>query len=194
MASTRYGSAQFNSKRGKLTSTRLRRPYTACQWLVILSSIAKPNGSDSLALHLNCREGVSWRRSRLFDERQSMRNGTREDVGVQHDDDCNDRAQSNRMPDHETEDGPFIAHLCGRRCRDRDRLRVDHFAHHAARAVGGAHQHWIDPQLLRRDPLEASEQCIGRCIASRERHTEPAEERAKKWIKPACASEGEAED
>src|SRR2546422_10926529 len=107
----------------------VRRPYIACQWLVILSSIAKPNRSDSLAIHLNCageclgasprsrsgqpRPSLIGAGQALFDERQSMRNGGRADIGIQHDDDRKDRPKSNRMPDNETEYGPFIADLRG---------------------------------------------------------------------------------
>ena len=141
--------------------------------------------------------GASLRKScvvSLFNERQPMRNSTRENIGIQHDNDRDDRAQSDRMPDHETEDGPFIAHLCGSCCSNRDRLRVDHFAHYPAGAIGRAHQHRIDPELLRRDPLQASEQCIGRSVAARERHPEPAEERAKEWIEPSRTRKGEAEN
>src|SRR2546430_17062677 len=45
-----------------------------------------------------------------------------------------------------------------------DRLRIDHLAHHTARAVRGAHQNRAEAQLRRGDPLQAPEENIRRSI------------------------------
>src|SRR5580698_10595033 len=47
-------------------------------------------------------------------ERQSMRNAGAENVGVEHDDDSDDRAERDRVPRHEAEDDAFVANLLGR--------------------------------------------------------------------------------
>src|SRR6185369_4175142 len=160
--------------------------------------LATPTTAAALTVTGQTRVTVAWadfgfpRRS--FDERQSMRNRVREDIGIQHDDDGHDGTQGNRVPDNEAEDDPFIPNLCGSRCSNCDRLRVDHFAHDATGAVGGTHEHGIYPELLRCDPLQASEQRIGRRVAARERDAEPAEKRAKEWVKPAGAGEGESQN
>src|SRR6266581_4812633 len=65
-------------------------------------------------------------------------------VRVQQHDDPDDRAQRDRMPEHVAEDGALVPHLIRRRRRHGDGLRVHHLAHHAARRVGRAHQHWVE--------------------------------------------------
>ena len=93
----------------------------------------------------------------------------REDVGVEHDDDADDGAEGDGVPEDEAEDDAFVADLFGGGGGDGDGLGVDHFAHDAAGAICGAHQDGIDAELLRGDPLQATEERVGRCVAAGER-------------------------
>src|SRR5271154_1137607 len=69
-------------------------------------------------------------------ERQSVRHQVRKHIGVKHHDDANDRAERDGVPENVAEDDAFVAHLlcCGG--GDGDGLRVHHFTHHAAGAIG----------------------------------------------------------
>src|SRR5213592_4061120 len=53
-------------------------------------------------------------------DRQSVRHGAREDVGVQQHDHADDRTQHDRMPEHPPENRALIAHLISRRRRHGD--------------------------------------------------------------------------
>src|SRR4051812_34821761 len=125
---------------------------------------------------------------------QSMRHCMWEDVRVNQHDQPDDGAQRDRVPDHEAENLAFVADLIGCRRRNADRLRVDHLSHHAAGAVGGAHQYGIKSELLRRNPLQAAEESIGRRIATGESDAEPAQERSKERVEPPGACEGESQN
>src|SRR5947209_2851001 len=96
------------------------------------------------------------------------------------------------MPGDESEYHSLVADLLGRSGGDGNRLGIHHLAHHTSGAIGGAHQNWIDTQLLRSNSLQASEQSVGRRVAPREGDSEPAEERPKKRIEPAGTRESEA--
>src|SRR4051794_26089641 len=50
-----------------------------------------------------------------------------EDVRLKGHDDAHDGGQGDTVPEHEPENAPFLSDLPGRRCRDDDALRVDHF-------------------------------------------------------------------
>src|SRR6266487_2227348 len=95
------------------------------------------------------------------------------------------------MPEHVPENGAFVAHLIRSRRRDGDGLSVHHLAHHASRRVGRAHQDRIEAELLRRDPLQAAEQRVGRRVAARQGHAQPSQERAEEGIEPSAARERE---
>src|SRR5580692_1536060 len=127
------------------------------------------------------------RSSRSFHKMQPMRHKGLEDVSVQQNDDPHDRPKRHRMPRHEAENNAFIANLLGSCGRNRNGLSVDHFPHHSAGAVGGAHQNWIDSKLLRRNALQASEERVRRSVASREGNTQPAQKRPEKRIEPSRA-------
>src|SRR5262247_2959253 len=64
------------------------------------------------------------------------------------------------MKEYETKDPPLVSFPAGRRTRDADALRIDHLAHHAARAVGRSHQHRTQPKPVRRDRLQTAEQHV----------------------------------
>ena len=68
-----------------------------------------------------------------------MRYKLRKNVSVQHHNHANDGRQRHRMPKHKAENRALITDLIGRGGSDADRLRVDHFPHHATGAVRGAH-------------------------------------------------------
>src|ERR1700675_2534901 len=97
------------------------------------------------------------------------------------------------MKKNEPEYLSFVSVPVGRRRSDNDTLRVDHFAHHAAAAVGGRHQDRIKPQLLGGDFLQTSEQDIGRSVRAGERYSEPAKERAEHRIQNSSLSKSEPE-
>ena len=56
-------------------------------------------------------------------KRQPVRHQMREDVGIRHDDDPNDRGQSDRVPDHEPEDEALVSDLVGGGSGDDNGLR-----------------------------------------------------------------------
>ena len=116
------------------------------------------------------------------------------DVGVEHDDDADDGGEGDGVPEDEAEDGAFVADLVGGGGGDADGLRVDHFAHDAAGAVGGAHEDGTEIQLLRGNFLQAAEEHVGRSVAAGESDAEPADERAEEWEEPSSARERKAED
>ncbi len=129
-----------------------------------------------------------------MDEIKAVGDELGEDIGVEHDDDADDRGQGDRVPEDETEDGAFLADLVGGGGGDADGLGVDHFAHDAAGAVGGAHENRAEVELLGGDFLQASEENVGRGVAAGERDAEPADESAEEGEEPAGARKGEAED
>ncbi len=88
------------------------------------------------------------------------------------------------MPDYEAEDDSLVTNLLGSRGSYGNRLRVHHLPHHAARAICRTHQYRVDPQLLRRYPLQASKQRIGGCVTPCECDAEPAQKRAEERIQP----------
>src|ERR1700704_4786906 len=98
------------------------------------------------------------------------------------------------MPHHKSEYRAFVPDLLGGSGGYRDRLRVHHFAHHATRTIGCAHENRIDPELLRSDSLQTPEQRVRRSVASGQGNTEPAEKRTEEWICPTRSGEGEAQD
>src|SRR5580700_7030165 len=98
------------------------------------------------------------------------------------------------MPEDEAEDGAFLADLVGGGGGYADGLGVDHFAHDAAGAVGGAHEDGAEVELLGGDFLQAAEQDVGGGVAACESDAEPADEGAEEGEEPASAREGEAED
>ena len=98
------------------------------------------------------------------------------------------------MPHHKSEYRAFVPDLLGGGGGNRDRLRVHHFAHHSTRTVSRAHEHRIDPELLRSDSLQTPEQRVRRSVTSSQRNSEPAEKGAEERICPARSSEGEAQD
>src|SRR4051794_22145190 len=65
--------------------------------------------------------------------------------------------QPDRVPEHEPQNLPLAPHVLRRRARDDDALRIDHLPHDTARAVRRRHEHGAEPELLRRDPLQAAE-------------------------------------
>jgi len=117
-----------------------------------------------------------------------------EDVGVEHDDDADDRGQGDGVPEDEAEDGAFLADLVGGGGGDADGLGVDHFAHDAAGAVGGTHQDGAEVELLGGDFLQAAEEDVGGGVAAGEGDAKPANEGAEEGEEPAGAREGQAED
>ena len=117
-----------------------------------------------------------------------------EDVGVEHYDYADDGGQGNRVPEDEAEDGAFLADLVGGGGGDADGLGVDHFAHDAAGAVGGAHEDGAEIELLGGDFLQAAEEDVRGGVAAGESDAEPADESAEEGEEPAGAREGEAED
>ncbi len=90
------------------------------------------------------------------------------------------------MPENETEDDAFVSYLLGGGGGDCDGLSIDHLAHDATRAVGGAHQNGIDAELLRRNALQAAEERVGRSIAAGKSDPEPSKECAEERVEPAA--------
>jgi len=98
------------------------------------------------------------------------------------------------VPEDEAEDGAFLADLVGGGGGDADGLGVDHFAHNAAGAVGGAHEDGAEVELLGGDFLQAAEEDVGGGVAAGESDAKPADEGAEEGEEPAGTREGEAED
>ena len=130
----------------------------------------------------------------LVDEGKAVGDELGEDVGVEHDDYADDGGQGHGVPEDEAEDGAFLADLVGGGGGDADGLGVDHFAHDAAGAVGGAHEDGAEIELLGGDFLQAAEEHVGGGIAAGESDAEPADEGAEEGEEPAGAREGQAED
>ena len=51
-----------------------------------------------------------------MDEVQPIGNVLRKNIGIHHDDEPDDGRKRDGMPEHEAEDGPFVADLIGRGC------------------------------------------------------------------------------
>src|SRR6266702_3444794 len=126
-------------------------------------------------------------------DRQAVRHGAREDIGIQQDDHADDGAQRNGMPEHVPENHALVADLIGRRRGHGDGLRIHHLAHHAARRVGRTHQDGVELELFRGDPLQATEQGVGRGVATRQRHAQPTQIRAEEGKQPTGARECQTE-
>jgi len=115
------------------------------------------------------------------------------DVGLQRHQHADEAGQHDRMQEDVAQDRTLVAVPVGRGRGDDDRLRVDHLAHDAAGRVGGRHQYRRQAELFGGDPLQIAEQHVGGGVRSRQRHAEPAEQRAEEGIQHASGREGEAE-
>ena len=76
---------------------------------------------------------------------------------------------------------------------DDDALRIDHLAHHTARAVRRRHEHGADAGLFGGDFLQAAEEDVARCVAAGQRDAQPAEQRAKERIERTGLGQREAQ-
>src|SRR5712664_1268005 len=105
---------------------------------------------------------MEWKKklATSVNEVQPIRDKLREDVGVHHDDDADDSRKGHGVPENKAEDGAFVANLVGGGGGDADGLSVNHFAHDAAGAIGGAHQNGAKVELLRGDLLQTAEQSV----------------------------------
>src|ERR1700675_3117334 len=121
------------------------------------------------------------------DEGQTVRNKLREHIRIEHYNYADDGRQRHGMPEHEPENEALVADLVRRCRRDTDRLRVDHLAHHAARAVRCAHKNGAQVQLFRGDALQSAEQCVRGRITARERHAKPSDVSSEKGKEPSGA-------
>ena len=119
--------------------------------------------------------------------------GQRPEIGLAQDQHSDKHGERHGMEEHEAQDRAFMAVPFGRGRGDDDRLRVDHLAHDAARAVRRGHQHRIDADLLGGHFLEPAEENVRRGVRPRQRHAEPADQRAEKRIGPAAIGERQAE-
>ena len=91
--------------------------------------------------------------------------------------------------------------------RHADALGVDHLAHHAAGAVGGADQHLglferqvahragtvVVPDLRGGDLLQAAEQGVAAGVGAGQEDAQPAEHRREERVEDARLGEGDAE-
>src|SRR5262249_22403596 len=116
-----------------------------------------------------------------------------ENISVGHHDHSYDRGQRDRMPQDKSEDQTFVANLICRRCGYDYRLRVDHLAHHPARAVCRAHKNRAQSELLSSYALKPSKQRIGRCVAPRQCDSQPSEECPKERKQPPGPGECQSE-
>lgn len=130
----------------------------------------------------------------LVDERQPMRHEVWEDIPVEHDDDANNRAKRQRMPDHKSKDDAFVSDLIGGGSGHANRLRIHHLAHDAARAIRGSHQDRIQTQLFRGDALQTAEQRVRRRVTAPERDAQPSQEGSEERKEPAGMGERHAQD
>ncbi len=112
-------------------------------------------------------------------------------VGVQRHQNADQGRQRDAMEEHVAQNAALVPVPVGRSARHHDALRVNHLAHHAARTVGGAHQHWTKAGLLGCDLLQAAEQHIRRGVRTRERHAQPTLQRAEKRIQHARLGHGQ---
>ena len=108
-----------------------------------------------------------------MNEVQSIGNELWKNVGIDHHDDADDGRKRDGVPEYKAKDGPFVAYLIGRGRGDANRLRVDHFAHHASGAVGGAHENRAEVELLRSDFLQTAEESIRRSVAAGQGNAKP---------------------
>src|SRR5690242_16149728 len=68
--------------------------------------------------------------------RLGLRDGVRKNIRIKHHNCAYYCRERDGVPEHKPENAPFRADLVGRGSCDANRLRVNHLAHHAARAVG----------------------------------------------------------
>src|SRR5438874_184012 len=123
-----------------------------------------------------------------------MRHEVWEDIPVEHDDDANNRAKRQRMPDHKSKDDAFVSDLIGGGSGHANRLRIHHLAHDAARAIRGSHQDRIQTQLFRGDALQTAEQRVRRRVTAPERDAQPSQEGSEERKEPAGMGERHAQD
>src|SRR2546425_6374495 len=98
------------------------------------------------------------------------------------------------MPKNKSKDRTFVADLVRSRGGDADGLRVDHFAHHAAGTIRGAHEDGAQVQLLRGDFLQTAEERVRRSVAAGQRDAEPADKGSEERKEPAGTRESQSQD
>ena len=99
------------------------------------------------------------------------------------------------MPEDGAQDragGRAIGVSAGGDARDDNALGVDHFAHDAAGAVGGAREEGREAELFGGDFLQVAEEDVGGGVAAGERDAEPADDRREEREPPTGAREREA--
>ena len=84
----------------------------------------------------------------------------RRDVGLQENQNSNQRSQHEAVDKNKAQDRPFLPVPICRGAGDDDALRIDHFAHDAAGTVRRRHENGTDASLLRGDGLQIAEQDI----------------------------------
>src|SRR5262245_43774722 len=126
-------------------------------------------------------------------------------VGLKQRQDADDGGEDDAMPDDRFEDVRLLANLVGGGGGHADTLGVDHLAHDAASAVGGADQYLSMPlrgegegtavgpiDLAGGDFLEAAEQGVAPRVGAREEDAQPTEDGGEEWVKHAGAGKGVA--
>ena len=110
-------------------------------------------------------------------------------VGLQEDENSDERSERDAVEKNVPEDVAFVAVPLGCGAGDNDALGVDHFAHHAAAAVGCTHQHGRNADLVRGDALKAAEQDVGSGVGTGECDAEPSEQSSEEGIEHPCGRE-----
>ncbi len=163
----------------QLTNRQIRERHTHCR--AGFGGRGKPHPYNANSkTGTACRAPTTEKATGLVDESKTTWDELGEDVGVEHDDYADDGGERDGVPEDEAEDGAFLADLVGGGGGDADGLGVDHFAHDAAGAVGGAHEDGAEVELLGGDFLQAAEEDVGGGVAAGEGDAEPADEAPKK--------------
>ncbi|MPM84616.1 hypothetical protein SDC9_131689 [bioreactor metagenome] len=131
--------------------------------------------------------------SRRGDRLDVGRHDAREDVGPQQVQHADDTGHDDGVLEGEAEDFRFTTNHAGGSRGDRDGLRRDHLAAHAAAGIGGHGDDRVDAQLFGGDGLQLAEQRVGRGVGTGHEHAQPAEDRGEEREGDAGRGDGVAE-
>src|SRR5271169_3625165 len=109
------------------------------------------------------RRGPAEQLAPSANEGQTMRNKVRKDVGIEHDDDAYYGRQRHGMPEDVAENDALVSHLVRGRGGNANGLRVNHFTHDTAGAVGSTHENGAQVELFRSDALSPQIRRWKRC-------------------------------
>src|SRR5882724_3857763 len=90
----------------------------------------------------------------------SLHNHRPKNISLEHHQNSDQSRERQTVKENPAQDVALVSFPPSGRARDDNRLRINHFSHHAAGAIRRAHQNRTEPELRRRDLLQAAKQHI----------------------------------